>query len=227
MRMMRRLAIVIGFLFLAACATDATSTPASTPTPESLPPTVPQTAPTEGAPTKGAATINQSQAPPLTIDVNNQYTATINTNMGAIVLELFPKEAPNTVNSFVFLAREGFYEGVIFHRVLKDFMIQGGDPTGTGAGGPGYRLAYEIDPNLKFDKPGILAIAGTTTEASGSQFFITVAPTSWLDGNHTIFGRVLEGQEVADAISLVATRAGDRPLENVVIESIEITETSP
>ena len=161
----------------------------------------------------------------MTINVDNKYTATIKTTMGDIVIELFPKQTPVTANNFVFLARDGFYDGLIFHRVIEQFMIQGGDPLGSGIGGPGYRMAYEIVPDLIFDKPGYLATAGTPTEASGSQFFITTVATPHLNGNHTIFGRVVEGQDVAEAISKVSKDARDKPLQEVAIETVTITET--
>ena len=148
----------------------------------------------------------QYPAPPeMKIDPNKKYTATIETDKGRIVLDLFAKEAPKTVNSFVFLAREGFYDGVTFHRVIADFMIQGGDPTGTGAGGPGYNFDDEVDPAKnphKHDKPGVLSMAnrGPGTKSNGSQFFITHRPTPHLDGKHTVFGQVREGQDVVDKI---------------------------
>ena len=170
-------------------------------------------------------TIKQYSAPPpLIIDPNKRYVAKINTNQGAITLDLFPKEAPKTVNNFVFLARDGFYDGVVFHRVIPSFMIQGGDPTGTGRAGPGYTFEDEFDPSLVFDSPGLLAMANSGPSTNGSQFFITVAPTPHLNGRHTIFGRVVEGQDIADAISLVATGAGDKPVEPVVMESVIIDE---
>ena len=163
----------------------------------------------------------------MTIQTDKRYVATLNTNHGVMVIELFPEEAPKTVNNFVFLAREGFYDEVIFHRTMENFMIQGGDPTGTGSGGPGYRFEDEFVPSLVFDSPGILAMANAGPNTNGSQFFITTVPTPHLDGKHTIFGRVLEGQEVADAISKVRTGARNKPMRNVVIESIEIQETTP
>ncbi len=146
----------------------------------------------------------QYPAPPeMKIDPAKKYTATIETNKGNIVLDLFAKEAPMTVNNFVFLAREGFYDGVTFHRVIADFMIQGGDPTGTGAGGPGYTFDDEVDPAKnphKHDKPGILSMANAGPGTNGSQFFITHRPTPHLDGKHTVFGQVREGQDVVDKI---------------------------
>jgi peptidyl-prolyl cis-trans isomerase B (cyclophilin B) len=162
----------------------------------------------------------------MTIDADKRYVATVNTNQGSVVIELFPKEAPKTVNNFVFLAREGYYDGVIFHRVIESFMIQGGDPTGTGGGGPGYSFEDEFVPSLVFDRSGILAMANSGPNTNGSQFFITTVPTPHLNQRHTIFGTVLEGQDVAEAISKVPSRQ-DRPLSDVVIQSIEIEETTP
>ncbi len=165
-----------------------------------------------------------SSPPPMTIDPAGSYTATIRTNKGNIVVELLPGPAPKTVNNFVFLANEGFYDGVIFHRVIPDFMIQGGDPTGTGTGDAGYKFEDEINPMFVFDRAGILAMAnsGPNTNTNGSQFFITTAPTTHLNGYHTIFGRVIEGQTVAEAISVVPRGAGDKPNSPVVIEGIDI-----
>lgn len=165
--------------------------------------------------------------PEMTLKDENKYIATIETNKGTIVLELFPKDAPFTVNNFVALAREGYYDGTIFHRVIEGFMVQGGDPTGTGGGGPGYRFADEIVPTLVFDRVGLLAMANSGQPVTnGSQFFITFAPTPWLNGLHTIFGQVVEGSAVVDAISVVSTDARDRPVKEVVIESIVILETT-
>ncbi len=183
----------------------------------------------ESTPTtqKGVTKIKQySQSPAMTIDADKRYVATVNTNQGSVVIELFPKEAPKTVNNFVFLAREGYYDGVIFHRVIESFMIQGGDPTGTGGGGPGYSFEDEFVPSLVFDRSGILAMANSGPNTNGSQFFITTVPTPHLNQRHTIFGTVLEGQDVAEAISKVPSRQ-DRPLSDVVIQSIEIEETTP
>ena len=148
--------------------------------------------------------------------------ATLKTNKGDIVLDLFSKEIPKTVNNFLALAGNGFYNGVTFHRVIQGFMIQGGDPTGTGSGGPGYTFEDEIVPSLVFDGPGILAMANSGPNTNGSQFFITVAPTLHLNGKHTIFGRVSQGQDVVEAISKVPAGAGDKPLTPVVIQSIVI-----
>src|SRR6201997_4898271 len=161
-------------------------------------------------------------------------TATLQTNQGRIVLRLFPDQAPKTVRNFVELAEGGrewtnpktrattkdkLYDGTIFHRVIAGFMIQGGDPLGTGTGGPGYKFADEIHPDLRFDKPYLLAMANAGPGTNGSQFFITVGATSWLSGKHTIFGEVIEGADVVDAISRLKTGSQDRPVEDVVIES--------
>lgn len=141
--------------------------------------------------------------------------ATINTSRGPIRLRLFADKAPVTVASFVNLARRGFYDGLKFHRVIADFMIQGGDPTGTGAGGPGYTFEDEFDPTLKHDKPGILSMANRGPRTNGSQFFITHVPTPWLDRKHTVFGEVTQGQDVVNAI-----QQGD------TIQSIDILDST-
>jgi peptidyl-prolyl cis-trans isomerase B (cyclophilin B) len=136
----------------------------------------------------------------LKIDLKKQYTATLKTNRGDIVLKLFAAQTPVTVNNFVCLARDGFYDGVTFHRVINDFMIQGGDPDGTGRGGPGYTFRDEIVGTLKHSKPGTLSMANAGPGTNGSQFFITHGPTPWLDGKHTVFGEVTKGQDVVNAI---------------------------
>ena len=145
----------------------------------------------------------------------------MHTNHGAIALELFEGEAPKTVENFRKLAADGFYDGVIFHRIIPDFMIQGGDPTGTGTGGPGYEFEDEFN-----DHPvvrGVLAMANAGPNTNGSQFFIVTADACpWLDGKHTVFGRVTDGMDVVDAISAVETDATDRPHESVVIERIDL-----
>jgi len=139
--------------------------------------------------------------PEMEIDTSHDYQAIIATEQGEITLDLFEAESPLTVNNFVFLARQGFYDGVTFHRVLEDFMAQGGDPSGDGAGGPGYAFEDETDNGLVFDRPGLLAMANSGPNTNGSQFFITFAPTPYLDGKHTIFGEVLEGIEALDALT--------------------------
>jgi cyclophilin family peptidyl-prolyl cis-trans isomerase len=149
--------------------------------------------------------------------------ATLTTNRGAIELELFDADAPATVANFVKLAGEGFYDGVIFHRVIANFMIQGGDPTGTGSGGPGYQFADE--QNDRRVERGVLAMANAGPNTNGSQFFIVTAEACpWLDGLHTVFGRVSSGMDVIDAIERTPTDRNDRPLDEVRIESIAIEE---
>ncbi len=136
----------------------------------------------------------------MTIDTARKYMAHFDTSRGAIVCELFAKDAPLTVNNFVFLAREGFYNGTVFHRVIADFMIQGGDPTATGRGGPGYRFADELKGNPQRHKVGALSMANAGPNTNGSQFFITHVACDWLDGKHTVFGQVLSGQEIVNAV---------------------------
>ena len=164
-----------------------------------------------------------TEAPPMTIDASKNYTATITTPRGDIVIKLRPDLAPQTVNSFVFLAREGYYDGLTWHRVIADFMAQGGDPTGTGAGGPGYTVPAEFS-DVSFDRPGILAMArpGNDINGNGSQFFVTTAPATYLDGQYTIFGEVINGQEIVDAIPLRDPMADTEPGEQML--SITITE---
>jgi cyclophilin family peptidyl-prolyl cis-trans isomerase len=139
--------------------------------------------------------------PPMVIDPLKQYTATLHTEKGEIVIQLFAEAAPLTVNSFVFLARNGWYDGVTFHRVLPDFVAQTGDPTGTGFGGPGYAFADEISPDLKFDKPGMVGMANAGPGSNGSQFYITLAPVPRLDGKYPIFGQVTSGMEVVESLT--------------------------
>ncbi len=170
---------------------------------------------------------------------NTTHVATINTNRGAIKVNLYGNHAPKTVRNFVGLAtgetewthpgtgkksNDPLYDGVVFHRIIKDFMIQGGDPLGRGTGGPGYRFGDEIHPELAFTKPYLLAMANAGPGTNGSQFFITVAPTAWLTGKHTIFGEVADqaGRDVVDRIAAVPTGRGDRPVQDVVIESVEV-----
>jgi peptidyl-prolyl cis-trans isomerase B (cyclophilin B) len=150
-------------------------------------------------------------------------TATIHTNHGAIELELYPADAPKTVDNFVKLAKDGFYDGVVFHRVIPDFMIQGGDPTGTGAGGPGYQFEDEFNDHKVVR--GALAMANAGPNTNGSQFFIvTTESAAWLDGKHTVFGRVTSGMDVVDAISAVSRDGRDRPHDDVTMERVEIAE---
>ena len=163
------------------------------------------------------------------------------TTLGMIVCKLFGVEAPKTVDNFIGLAegtkefidpitgknmKKPFYDGLIFHRVIPNFMIQGGDPTGTGRGGPGYRFEDEFHHLLRFDKPGKLAMANSGPNTNGSQFFITTAPTPWLDGRHSIFGQVVEGQDVLEKISNAEKDARDRPLKDIVIKKLTIKKIS-
>ena len=149
--------------------------------------------------------------------------ATMQTNHGTIEIELFPDDAPKTVENFVKLSQDGFYDGVIFHRVIPDFMIQGGDPTGTGTGGPGYQ--FEDEPNDRRVERGALAMANAGPNTNGSQFFIVTADACpWLDGKHTVFGRVTSGMEVVDSISQLDRDSRDRPHDEVTIESVSVAE---
>ncbi len=137
-----------------------------------------------------------SQPPALEIDPKKSYTAVLNTGKGKITVMLFADQVPLTVNNFVFLARQGFYNNTFFHRVISNFMVQGGDPTGTGMGGPGYKFSDEFNPGLRHDKPGVLSMANSGPNTNGSQFFITHVPTPWLDNKHSVFGQVSAGMDV-------------------------------
>jgi cyclophilin family peptidyl-prolyl cis-trans isomerase len=148
--------------------------------------------------------------------------AKFETSMGNFTIELFEAETPNTVGNFVKLAEKNFYDGIIFHRVIDGFMIQGGDPTGTGRGGPGYQFADEIHPKLKHISEGILSMANAGPNTNGSQFFITLVPTPHLDGRHTVFGKVVEGMDVVKKIGKTPTARGDRPVTDVVMKSVKI-----
>jgi peptidyl-prolyl cis-trans isomerase B (cyclophilin B) len=151
--------------------------------------------------------------PEMQIDSEINYLAVIETDRGNIELELYPQYAPKTVNNFVFLSGEGFYDGVLFHRVISDFMIQGGDPTGTGGGGPGYQFEDEVEGNPLKHETGVISMANAGPNTNGSQFFITHSPQPHLNGNHTVFGKVIVGQDVVDAI-----RQGDRMVKVEVKE---------
>ncbi len=161
--------------------------------------------------------------PLLEIDTKKKYQATLSTDKGDIVIDLFTEKVPNTVNNFVFLARQGYYDGTIFHRVIADFMAQGGDPTGTGMGGPGYQFADEFDRTLKHDKPGVLSMANAGPDTNGSQFFITHVPTPWLDFKHSVFGQVVKGMDVVMSIPPRNPQKPEYP--GVKILKIEITES--
>ena len=144
------------------------------------------------------------------------------TNKGEFIAEMFEDKAPKTTKNFIDLVEKGFYDGLIFHRVIDGFMIQGGDPTGTGMGGPGYEIDDEFGPGLQHDDEGILSMANAGPDTAGSQFFITLAPTPWLDGHHAVFGKVLEGMDVVRQIGVVPTDAQDRPKSIVLMDTLEI-----
>lgn len=162
-------------------------------------------------------------APDLTIDLDRSYTAALDTNHGEIVIELDPARSPLAVNNFVFLARDGYYDGVVFHRVIENFMIQGGDPTGTGTGGPGYKFRDETEGTGTYSR-GTVAMANAGPNTNGSQFFICHADVG-LPHSYTIFGKVTSGIEVVDSIATTATDRNDRPEEDAVINKVTISET--
>ena len=238
---------------LAACSSDEPDTTAQTSDSSqaaSTPTQQPQSSPTSAPVAQEPATKSYASGPPMTIDTNKSYTATFQMEKGGeFTIELYPKEAPNTVNSFVFLVRDGYYDGITFHRVLEGFMAQSGDPTGTGSGGPGYTFDNEPSPLRRHDTAGTVSMANAGVRGgrgtNGSQFFITLVPTTFLDGNlpdgtpkdcsipgtscHTVFGRVTEGMDVINSISLRdparATTPGDA-IETIVITEGEPTTTS-
>ena len=164
-----------------------------------------------------------STPPEMQIDPKKNYKAHMETDKGTMVIELFADRTPKTVNNFVFLSREGYYDGVIFHRVIDNFMVQGGDPTGTGMGGPGYKFGDEFDPSLKHDKRGVLSMANAGPGTNGSQFFITHGPTPWLDGKHSVFGQVVEGLDVL--MSIPARDPNNRNAPAVKINRVTIEES--
>lgn len=160
--------------------------------------------------------------PEMALKPGYDYYAIFATDKGTVRVRLFAEEAPETVNNFVFLARDGYFDGTTFHRVIKDFMVQGGDPTGTGTGGPGYRIPDEFHPELRHDKPGVLSMANAGPNTGGSQFFITHVATPWLDDRHAVFGEVVEGMEVVNSIKERDPQRDREPGETV--ERIEIEE---
>src|SRR5215467_14501282 len=161
--------------------------------------------------------------PPMQIDPKKHYTATFKTDVGDFVVELYADKAPKTVNNFVFLAREGFYNGVTFHRVIRGFMAQGGDPTGSGTGGPGYKFGDEFHPSLRHSDAGILSMANAGPNTNGSQFFITFGPTPHLDNKHSVFGKVIEGMDKVLAIPERDPGRARQP--GTAIKTVEITES--
>jgi cyclophilin family peptidyl-prolyl cis-trans isomerase len=160
--------------------------------------------------------------PEMQLDPSKKYTAVFKTDKGDITISLYISKAPRTVNNFVFLARQGFYDGTVFHRVIEDFMAQGGDPTGTGMGGPGYKFNDEFDSSLRHNGPGVLSMANSGPNTNGSQFFITHVPTPWLDNKHSVFGQVVKGLDVLFAIP--ARDPGQRGSPAVTLKTVEIIE---
>lgn len=150
-------------------------------------------------------------------------TVTIETNHGTITAEMFSDAAPKTAGNFIELAKKGFYDGIVFHRVIASFMLQGGDPTGTGTGGPGYSIPDEFGEGLAHTEPGMFSMANSGPDSGGSQFFITLAATPWLDGKHAIFGKVTDGMDVVQAIGKLKTGMGDRPVEDVIMEKVTVS----
>lgn len=194
------------FLFLAGCAHSqpaATSSTASSAVPAA----------------KAVESTLQAQK---TTGGSDVVKVKIETTMGDIQVELFKAEAPKTVENFVTLAQKGFYDGIIFHRVIPNFMVQTGDPTGTGTGGPGYKFADEFNPKLKHDKPGILSMANSGPNTNGSQFFITQVATPWLDGRHSVFGQVVEGMDVVNQIAGAARDGRDKPLKQISMKKVTV-----
>lgn len=171
----------------------------------------------------------KKESVPMTDPVSKKYDTAnpvvkIETTMGDIVVELFPKEAPKTVENFLTLVKKGFYDGIIFHRVIPNFMIQTGDPTGTGTGGPGYKFADEFSKNLRHDRPGRLSMANAGPNTNGSQFFITHVPTPHLDDRHSIFGQVIEGQDVVIKIGNAPRGRADRPNDPIKMASVRVVQ---
>jgi cyclophilin family peptidyl-prolyl cis-trans isomerase len=219
----------VGYAAVTFLGGDDEATPSAGPTPG------PTAAPSPtgpagvacGAEEPKAATGNRpeyTEVPEMQIDTKKDYAAVMKTSCGTIELELFADQTPVTVNNFVTLSRDGFYDGLTFHRIIPGFMAQGGDPQGTGTGGPGYQFEDEIVDELTFSEPGLLAMANSGPNTNGSQFFITVAPAEHLNGLHTIFGRVTEGMDALTQIEALGTQAGT-PSQKVYIEKVTIEES--
>jgi len=196
---MKQLSVMLCLIFFAGCAAKNPAPLGTTHTPVPTP------------------VIEERKAP----DVTNVL---IETTLGNIEVELYPQEAPKTVDNFVTLAKKGFYDGIIFHRVIPDFMIQTGDPTGTGRGGPGYQFADEFSPKLPHNKPGTLSMANAGPNTNGSQFFITVAATPWLDNRHSVFGQVTKGMDIVNAIVSVPRDGQDKPKTPVKMTKVTVLE---
>jgi len=203
---------LVALPLFAGCADDE-------PTPTALPTATPALATSAR---KGLGPGDSPSPPAGTLDTGKSYTATFKTEKGDFTVELFDDDAPLTVENFINLARIGYYDGTTFHRVLKDFMAQGGDPTGTGGGGPGYRFKDEFSPNLRHNGPGVLSMANAGPNTNGSQFFITFEATPHLDDVHSVFGKVIEGMDVVLSISLRDPSAATGPGDEIL--TIEITE---
>jgi cyclophilin family peptidyl-prolyl cis-trans isomerase len=163
-----------------------------------------------------------AKTPEISLDPNKKYSAVFKTDKGEITVSLYSSKVPRTVNNFVFLAREGFYDNTIFHRVIADFMVQGGDPTGTGMGGPGYKFNDEFDSSLRHSGPGVLSMANAGPNTNGSQFFITHVATPWLDNKHSVFGQIVKGLDVLFAIP--ARDPNQRNSPAVTLKTVEIIE---
>jgi cyclophilin family peptidyl-prolyl cis-trans isomerase len=166
-----------------------------------------------------------SKAPEMQIDPKKKYQAVFKTDKGDITCDLYAEKTPKTVNNLVFLARQGFYDNTIFHRVIPNFMVQGGDPTGTGMGDPGYRFPDEFDRSLKHDGPGVLSMANAGPGTNGSQFFITHVATSWLDGKHSVFGKVADTESLKVLFSIPERDPNKRSSPAVTLKTVEIIET--
>ena len=207
---MKKWMLVSFCLLLSGCATQATK-----PTPV--------TTPTEVAPLAASVPETKTVLPtPETEKDNTIVKIKIETTLGDIYAELNEAEAPKTVENFVTLAQKGFYDGIIFHRVIPEFMIQTGDPTGTGMGGPGYQFKDEFSPKLRHDKPGVLSMANSGPNTNGSQFFITEIPTPWLDNRHSVFGQVTEGMDVVLKIAQAPRDRQDKPVQKIEMKKVTI-----
>ena len=209
-------ALVLALVFLAASPVWATNFAKTRPSTQS---SVKTENKAEAAAPVAAPVIKQEEE-----KVMAKTKFTIETTMGTIEGELFDEKAPNTVKNFIDLAKKGFYDGIIFHRVIPDFMIQTGDPTGTGTGGPGYEFRDEFNMKLHHDKPGMLSMANSGPNTNGSQFFITDAPTPWLDNKHSIFGQVTKGMDVVKAIANAPADGGDKPKTTISMKKVTIVQ---
>jgi cyclophilin family peptidyl-prolyl cis-trans isomerase len=198
---------ILGCLFLAGCASSST---------KALTPAAATQTPIEKQLTETNLTLLGKESKIVKIQIE--------TDLGIIKADLYASEAPKTVENFVTLAKKGFYDGIIFHRVIPGFMIQTGDPTGTGTGGPGYKFADEFSTKLKHDKPGVFSMANSGPNTNGSQFFITDVATPWLDGRHSIFGQVTEGLEVVKQIASVQRDGRDKPLKQIAMKKVTVIE---